>query len=193
MLLVWPLARLTDRVALAVWVGVGLLLGVGASLASVRALGWRVRALPALIVVLYLVAWAPSAAFTMTAQISFFVMAPVCAAWLAYRRGAAHAGRALARAGRGHEAVPARLPAVLPPAARPSGVRRDGARDGAVRRGAASLSSEPAAYADWLGQLPRITWSAHYLNASIMGVVQRVDRSVRASRLSRARRRWWCR
>jgi len=31
----------------------------------------------------------------------------------------------------------------------------------------------PGAYAEWLAQLPRISWSAHYFNASIMGMLQR--------------------
>ena len=30
-----------------------------------------------------------------------------------------------------------------------------------------------AAYAEWLAQLPRIAWSAHYFNASFVGVLQR--------------------
>jgi len=172
MLLVWPLARLTDQAALAVWLGGALLLGAWSSLAAVRALGWRIRLLPALLVVLYLVAWAPSAAFSRTAQITFYVMAPVCAAWLAHRRGAStRAGLWLGLAAAMKPFLLIFLPYFL--------VRRD-------RRALTAMLSVLAtcvaigvavfglgAYAEWLAQLPRISWSAHYFNASIMGMLQR--------------------
>ena len=172
MLLVWPLARLSDRAALTVWLSVGLALGTWASLASLRALRWRIRLLPALLVVLYLVAWAPSAAFTMTAQISFYVMAPVCAAWLAHRRGeSTRAGLWLGLAAAMKPFLLIFIPYFL--------LRRDrraltamlGVLIGCVAVGVAVFG--PGAYAEWLAQLPRIGWSAHYFNASIMGVLQR--------------------
>ena len=171
MLLVWPLARLTDQAALAVWLGGALLLGTWSSLAAVRALGWRIRLLPALLVVLYLVAWAPSAAFSRTAQITFYVMAPVCAAWLAHRRGeSTRAGLWLGLAAAMKPFLLIFLPYFL--------VRRDrraltamlsvlrlrGHRRGCLR---ARRLCRVA------GQLPRISWSAHYFNASIMGMLQR--------------------
>ena len=173
MLLVWPLARLSDGAALAVWMGIGLALGAWASLASLRALGWRFRLLPALLLVLYLVAWAPSAAFTLTAQISFYIMAPVCAAWLAYRRGQSRrAGLWLGLAAAMKPFLLVFVPYFL--------LRRD-------RRALVAMLSViaaclaigvavfgPWAYREWLGQLPRITWSAHFLNASFMGVLQRL-------------------
>ena len=173
MLLVWPLARLSDGAALAVWMAIGLALGAWASVASLRALGWRVRLLPALLLVLYLVAWAPSAAFTLTAQISFYIMAPVCAAWLAYRRG--HSTRAGVWLGVAAAMKPFLLvfvPYFL--------VRRDrralaamlGVMAACVAVGVAVFGL--GAYREWLGQLPRITWSAHYFNASFMGVLQRL-------------------
>ncbi len=172
MLLLWPLAHLPDRVALAVWLCVGLVLGAGFSLASLRALGWRIRLLPTLIVVLYLLAWAPSAAFTMTAQISFFIMAPVCAAWLAYRRGdSTRSGLWLGLAAAMKPFLLLFVPYFL--------VRRDrraltamlGVLAASVAVGLAVFGA--GAYAEWLEQLPRIKWSAHFLNASIMGVLER--------------------
>ena len=172
MLLLWPLAHLPDRVALAAWLGVGLMLGAGVSLASLRALGWRIRLLPALIVILYLLAWAPSAAFTMTAQISFFIMAPVGAAWLAYRRGdSTRSGLWLGLAAAMKPFLLLFVPYFL--------VRRDRrALTAMLAVLAASVAVGLAvfgagAYAEWLEQLPRIKWSAHFLNASIMGVLER--------------------
>ena len=173
MLLMWPLAHLIDSAALAVWMAVGLLLGVWASVASVRALGWRFHVLPALLLALYLLAWGPSAAFTMTAQISFYIMAPVCLAWLAYRRGQS------TRAGLWLGAAAAMKPFLLVFAAYFL-VRRDrralvamlGVMAACIAVGVAAFGA--AAYGEWLGQLPRITWSAHYLNASFVGVLQRV-------------------
>ena len=173
MLLVWPLAHLSDRTALGIWLGVGLALGAWASLVSVRALGWRLRLLPTLLVVLYLVAWAPSAAFTLTAQITFYVMAPVCAAWLAHRRGAStRAGLWLGLAAAAKPFLLIFVPYFL--------LRRDRralAAMLAVMAASVALGLSmfgPGAYAEWLGQLPRIKWSAHYFNASFMGVLQRV-------------------
>ena len=32
----------------------------------------------------------------------------------------------------------------------------------------------PMAYVEWLAQLPRVTWSAYFLNASIFGTLQRL-------------------
>jgi alpha-1,2-mannosyltransferase len=172
MLLVWPLARLADRTALAVWLTLGLVLGAWASLASVRALGWRVRLLPLLIIVVYLLAWAPSAAFTMTAQISFFVMAPVCAAWLACRRGAStRAGIWLGLAAAMKPFLLLFLPYFLLRRDRQAVQAMVGVLAVCVTVGLAVFGAR--AYADWLAQLPRITWSAHFLNASVMGVVQR--------------------
>jgi hypothetical protein len=172
MLLVWPLARLSDAAALAVWLGVGLALGLAASVASVRALGWRLRLLPSLLVVLYLVAWAPSAAFTLTAQISFFVMAPVCAAWLAYRSG--HGTRAGAWLGLAAAIKPFLLlfvPYLLVRRDRRALVAMLGVTGACVAAGVVVYG--PRAYAEWLAQLPRIAWSAHYFNASILGALTR--------------------
>ena len=172
MLLVWPLAHLSDRVALAVWMGVGLMLGAWSSLASVRALGWRFRLLPALMVALYLVAWAPSAAFSMTAQITFYVMAPVCAAWLAHRCGeSTRAGLWLGLAAAMKPYLLIFIPYFLVRRERRALTAMLGVLIACVAVGVAVFG--PGAYAEWLAQLPRISWSAHYFNASIMGMLQR--------------------
>jgi hypothetical protein len=173
MALVRPLARLDDRTALTVWMVGSLLLGAAASAASVRALGWRLRLLPALAMALYLIAWAPSAAVTSTAQITFYVMAPVVAAWLAARRGSSTASGAwLGLAVAMKPFLLIFVPYVI--------LRRDrralvamGVVSGAiVSLGLAAYG--PGAYLEWLAQLPKVTWSAHFLNASILGMLQRL-------------------
>lgn len=173
MALVRPLARLDDRTALRLWMLGNLLLGAAASAAAVRALGWRLRLLPALAIALYLIAWAPSAAVTSTAQITFYLMAPVVAAWLAFRRGrSARAGAWLGLAAAMKPFLLLFVPYLL--------IRRDrralvamglvGAGIGAL--GVAAYG--PMAYVEWLAQLPRVTWSAYFLNASIFGTLQRL-------------------
>jgi hypothetical protein len=132
-LIVWPLAALPDRVAIVTWVAGGLALLLGASAAALGTLGWRLRWLPTLAAAVYLLAWAPSAAFTLTAQVSFVLMLPVTAAWLAHRSGRHRA------AGVWLGLAAAMKPFLL----------------------------------EWLAQLPRIAWSAHYFNASLVGVLQR--------------------
>lgn len=172
MLFVWPLAHLSDRAALGVWLAGGLALGLWASLASVRALGWRLRLFPTLLAVVYLIAWAPSAAFTLTAQISFYLMAAVCAAWLAARRSdSLRAGLWLGLAAATKPFLLLFVPYFV--------LRRDWRALTAMLAviaasvGAGLAMFGPGAYGEWLQQLPRINWSAHYLNASIMGVLQR--------------------
>ncbi len=173
MVLVRPLARLDDRTALTVWLAVSLLLGLAASVASIRALGWRLPLIPSLAVALYLIAWAPSAAVTSTAQITFYVTAPVVAAWLAYRRGASAAsGVWLGLAAAMKPFLLIFVPYFL--------WRRD--RRALVAMGVACaavvslglLVYGPRAYLEWLAQLPKVTWSAHFLNASILGMLQRL-------------------
>ena len=173
MLLFRPLAQLDDGTALLVWMAGGLALAIGFAIAAVVALGWRIRALPALIGLLYLIAWAPSAAVTSTAQITFYVMAPVVLAWLADRRGRSTA------AGAWIGLAAAVKPFLLVFAAW-FVLRRDRralvamlAIGGAVMALGATIYGT-AAYADWLAQLPRVTWSGHFLNASLLGFVQRV-------------------
>jgi hypothetical protein len=171
-LIVWPLAVLPDRVALVTWVAAGLALLVASSAAAVRALGWRLRWLPTLGALVYLLAWAPSAAFTLTAQVSFVLMLPVTAAWLAHRRErfvAAGAWLGLAAA------MKPFLLVFLPYFA----LRREWRALSAMAFAIAAVFAVGAAcfglaaYGEWLAQLPRIAWSAHYFNASFVGVLQR--------------------
>ena len=171
-LLVRPLAALSDRQALIAWTFAGLALFVGTSVVSLRALDWRWRALPALSVLVYLLAWAPSAAFSLTAQVSFLLMLPVTAAWLAYRRGRSRAaGVWLGLAAAMKPFLLIFLPYFV--------LRRDRQAIVAMAGGLGVVFAVGVAvfgvnsYVEWARQLPRITWSAHYLNASLTGVLQR--------------------
>jgi hypothetical protein len=173
MALLRPLARLSDGAALLTWMSLGLALGLAASIASVAALGWRLRLLPALLVALYLVAWAPSAAVTSTAQITFYVTAPVVAGWLSYRqRRSVAAGAWIGLAAAVKPFLLVFAPYFL--------VRRDHRALTAMLSVLGAVAAiglamyGPAAYAEWLRQLPAVTWSAHFLNASLLGVIQRL-------------------
>ena len=173
MALLRPLARLSDGAALLTWMSLGLALGLAASIASVAALGWRLRLLPALLVALYLVAWAPSAAVTSTAQITFYVTAPVVAGWLAFRqRRSVAAGAWIGLAAAVKPFLLVFAPYFL--------VRRDHRALTAMLSVLGAVAAiglamyGPAAYAEWLRQLPAVTWSAHFLNASLLGVIQRL-------------------
>ena len=173
MALLRPLARLSDGAALLTWMSLGLALGLSASIASVAALGWRLRLLPALLVALYLVAWAPSAAVTSTAQITFYVTAPVVAGWLSYRqRRSVAAGAWIGLAAAVKPFLLIFAPYFL--------VRRDHRALAAMLSVLGAVTAiglamyGPAAYAEWLRQLPAVTWSAHFLNASLLGVIQRL-------------------
>jgi hypothetical protein len=171
-LLVWPLAALADRPALIVWTFAGLALFVVTSAVSLRALRWRWRALPALTVLVYLLAWAPSAAFSLTAQVSFLLMLPVTAAWLACRRGrSGAAGVWLGLAAAMKPFLLIFLPYFV--------LRRDRQAIAAMAGALAAVFAVGVvvfgldSYVEWARQLPRITWSAHYFNASLTGVLQR--------------------
>lgn len=171
-LIVWPLAALPDRVAIVTWVAGGLALLVASSAAALGALGWRLRWLPTLAAAVYLLAWAPSAAFTLTAQVSFVLMLPVTAAWLAHRSGrhrAAGVWLGLAAA------MKPFLLIFLPYFALTRQWRTLSAMAIAMATvcavGVAFFGVD--AYVEWLAQLPRIAWSAHYFNASLVGILQR--------------------
>lgn len=171
-LIVWPLAALPDRVAIVTWAAGGLALLVASSAAALGALGWRLRWLPTLAAVVYLLAWAPSAAFTLTAQVSFVLMLPVTAAWLAQRSGRPRAaGVWLGLAA----AMKPFLLIFLPYFALTRQWRALSAMAVAIAAvcavGVAFFGVD--AYVEWLAQLPRIAWSAHYFNASLVGVLQR--------------------
>jgi hypothetical protein len=171
-LLVRPLAALSDRQALIAWTFAGLTLFVVTSAVSLHALGWRWRALPALLLLVYLLAWAPSAAFSLTAQVSFLLMLPVTAAWLAYRRGHARAaGVWLGLAAAMKPFLLIFLPYFVLRRDRQAIVAMGGALAAVVAMGVVVFGVD--SYVEWAGQLPRITWSAHYFNASLTGILQR--------------------
>ena len=171
-LLVWPLAALSDRQALVAWTLAGLALFLAASTMSLRVLRWRWRWLPALSLLVYLLAWAPSAAFSLTAQVSFLLMLPVTAAWLAYRRGHSRAaGVWLGLAAAMKPFLLIFLPYFVLRRDRQALVGMAGALGAVFAIGVVVFGVE--SYVTWAGQMPRITWSAHYLNASFTGILQR--------------------
>jgi hypothetical protein len=155
-----------------VWTIGGLGLLAGTSVAALRALRWRIRLLPALAVVVYLLAWAPAAGFTLTAQVSFVLMAPVTAAWLACRRGRPVAtGVWLGLAAAMKPFLLVFLPYFWLRRKRDT-LAAFGATLAAVFGvGLAVFGLD--AYRQWAAQLPLVTWSAYYLNASFVGVLQR--------------------
>ena len=168
-----PLAALPTRDALAIWVAAGLLSLIVSTRLTLRALdGRRLPWLAALALVVYLLAWAPAAAFSLTAQVSLLLMTPVVLGWLAARRGrlrAAGAWLGLAAA------VKPFLLLFLPYWM----LRREWRAVGASLASAGAVVAAglaafgPRAYVEWLRQLPEVTWAGHYLNASWHGIVQR--------------------
>jgi hypothetical protein len=168
-----PLAFLTRRQGLVVWGIASLVVFAWSTWASVRALKWRLPVVGWLALVVYLLAWGPAAAFSLTLQLSFLLMGPVTAAWLAAREGrstAAGAWLGLAAA-----AKPFLLLVVAFVA-----FRRDWRALGAfsivsllfVLAGVAVFGV--SAYREWFLQLPRVSWASHYMNASLGGLVERL-------------------
>ena len=136
-------------------------------------------------------AWAPSAAFTLTAQITFYMMAPVCAAWLAYRRGdSVRAGVWLGLAAAMKPFLLLFAPYFL--------LRRDWRALASLLLVVAACVAlglavfGPRAYVEWFAQLPRISWDAHFMNASLWGALQRNLGAIELSRLP-AGDGLWCR
>ena len=82
-----PLAFLSPRQSLAVWTIASLLVFAWSTWASLRALRWRLPLVGWIALVVYLLAWGPAAAFSLTLQLSFLLMGPVTASWLAARDG----------------------------------------------------------------------------------------------------------
>jgi hypothetical protein len=168
-----PLAFLTQRQGLVVW-GVGsLVVFAWSTWASVRALRWRLPAIGWLALVVYLLAWGPAAAFSLTLQLSFLLMGPVTAAWLAAREGRSTAVGAWL--GLAAAAKPFLLLVVAFVALR---------RDWRALRAFAIVSLlfvlagvavfGVSAYREWFLQLPRVSWASHYMNASLGGFVERL-------------------
>ena len=82
-----PLVWMSTRAALRIWTMASFLVFAWAAWRSLRALNWRLPLLGWLTLAVYLLAWGPAAAFSLTAQVSLLLMGPVTAAWLAARSG----------------------------------------------------------------------------------------------------------
>lgn len=167
-----PLAYVPSAVALAIWMAGSLAAGVWCLWATLRAVRWRPAWLTALAVGVYVLAWAPSAAFTLTAQLSFFVALPVCLGWLADRnRRSAAAGAWLGVAAAMKPFLLLLVPYFV--------LRRDWRATWTCLIAVTAIVSVglavfgPSAYVEWARQLPRVSWAGHYLNASWLSLVQR--------------------
>jgi hypothetical protein len=168
-----PLGLLSRTTALGVWSVASLLAFLWSTWRSVRALGWSLAPLGWLALVVYLVAWGPAAAFTLTVQLNFLLMLPVTAAWLAARRGASITTGAWL----GFAAAMKPFLLVFAPFL---ALRRDlrGLRTLVIAAGAmvtvGLVVFGASAYREWAEQLSRVTWATHYMNASVFAVTERV-------------------
>lgn len=167
-----PLTALPPSAPLWVWLGVSLLALADTGRRTIRETKTHFPWVGALTVAVYLLAWAPMAAMVLTFQVSLLVMWMVAVAWLAARRGAwTAAGLWIGLAA----SVKPFLLLCLPYFA----IRRQwtafrcavGAGAGMLTLGIGVFGVE--SYRQWLRQLGEISWGAHYMNASIMGVLER--------------------
>ena len=71
-----PLAFLSPRQGLVVWAIASLLVFAWSTWASLRALRWRLPLVGWIALVVYLLAWGPAAAFSLTLQLSFLLDGP---------------------------------------------------------------------------------------------------------------------
>ena len=85
-LLLLPLTGLTPGRALTVWFAASLTVFVLCAWTVCRALVWQLPPLLWLAIVVYLLAWGATAAFSLTAQLSLLLAGPVTAAWVAARQ-----------------------------------------------------------------------------------------------------------
>jgi hypothetical protein len=168
-----PFAAISNRAALRVWTVASIAVFGLVSWRSLRALAWRLPPLAWLALAVFLMAWGPAAAFSLTAQVSLLLMGPVTAAWLAERSGrSASAGAWLGLAA----AIKPFLFLFVPYFV----LRRDWvalralATTTALMVGLGLLVFGPSAYMEWFAQLPRVSWGGHYLNASILSVMERL-------------------
>jgi Glycosyltransferase family 87 len=168
-----PVAFASPRTALRVWTMASFVVFLWVSWRSVCALHWRLPPLAWLTLGVYLLAWAPAAAFSLTAQVGLLLMGPVCAAWLAARSGRHRsAGAWLGLAA----AIKPFLFLFVPYLA----LRRDWTSLRALVITTAGFTAlgllvfGAGAYAEWLHQLPNISWGGHYLNASVFSVAERL-------------------
>jgi hypothetical protein len=168
-----PLALLSPRAGFVVWVAASLFVLTCSTWRSLRALAWRLPPLAWLALAVYLVAWGPAAAFSLTFQLSFLLMGPVTAAWLAARQGRSRA----AGAWLGLAAIVKPFLLLFVPFLLMRRDRRALEALAAVGVGMIAIGLlvfGPGAYRDWLVQLPRVTWGSHYMNASVAGLLQRL-------------------
>jgi hypothetical protein len=168
-----PLAALSPSHGLVVWAVASLVVFGWSTWASLRALRWRLPIVAWAALVVYLLAWGPAAAFSLTLQVSFLLMGPVTASWLAARAG--RSTSAGAWLGIAASAKPFLLLVVLYLA-----LRRDTRALRAfgvvsvlfVLAGLAVFG--PHSYVDWATQLSRVSWASHYMNASLGGMMERL-------------------
>jgi hypothetical protein len=168
-----PFAWVSTRAALQIWSLSSFVVFVWVAWRSVRALEWRLPLLGWLTLAVYLLAWGPAAAFSLTAQVSLLLMGPVTAAWLAARSGQSRrAGAWLGLAAAIKPFLFLFVPYFL--------IRRDwvALRALAVTTtlmvGAGLAVFGPSAYKEWLLQLPNVSWGGHYMNASVFSVTERL-------------------
>ena len=167
-----PLTALAPSAALPVWLALSVLALADTGRRTIRGTDARLGWFGALALFVYLLAWAPTAAMVLTLQVSLLVMWVVALAWLHARRGEwASAGLWLGLAGSVKPFLLVSLPYLA--------IRRQwtalgcalAAVGGMVALGIAVFGLE--SYREWLRQAGEITWTAHYMNASITGVLER--------------------
>jgi hypothetical protein len=168
-----PLARLSPQNALILWTATSALVFGWSTWRSLAALRWHLPVLAWLALAVYLLAWGPAAAVSLTAQLSLLLTGVVTAAWLAargHRRASAGAWLGLAAA------LKPFLLLFLPYFA----LKRDWRALGACLAvigticGLGVLVFGIDAYRDWYAQLPRISWGPHYFNASFRAAAERL-------------------
>ncbi len=172
-LLLLPLTGLTPGRALTVWFAASLAVFVLCARTVWRALRWQLPPLLWLAIVVYLLAWGATAAFSLTAQLSLLLAGPVTAAWVAARQQR----NATAGAWLGLAAVVKPFLFVFVPylaITRNWRALRAMGTVAAITLAAGVLVFGADAYREWALQIPRVNWGTHYFNASIAGVVERL-------------------
>jgi Glycosyltransferase family 87 len=168
-----PLAWMSTRAALRIWTMASFLVFAWAAWRSLSVLNWRLPLLGWLTLAVYLLAWGPAAAFSLTAQVSLLLMGPVTAAWLAARSGrSARAGGWLGLAAAIKPFLFLFVPYFL--IRRDWGALRALAITTALMVGIGLAVFGADAYREWMIQLPKVSWGGHYLNASIFSVTERL-------------------
>ena len=172
-LLLLPLTGLTPGRALTVWFAASLTVFVLCAWTVCRALAWQLPPLLWLAIVVYLLAWGATAAFSLTAQLSLLLAGPVTAAWVAARQQR----NATAGAWLGLAAVVKPFLFVFVPylaITRNWRALRTMGTVATITLAAGVLVFGADAYREWALQIPQVNWGTHYFNASIAGVVERL-------------------